>query len=305
MCGHSLRKERFAHKRPPINEQRKLPIMPSKPVKYYFGRLNLIATYQDKREFLLRGLRTDKFVQHRNHVWGFFDIKELQSNQGFFIHGYLVKYKPEGEQEVAIPEKHSLGEVRVPNTVVAKSRFFLHVESGLIAYHPVGGQIEIDTFTERFVEIFHEALDKFFVNAEIQAIEERFQVLELMKKFRSISKVEIYLHPSNPNLAELWKNVDQRLKKIGVTNYKETYESDKRDVSLTVTDDEEIRSKIAMAEDGYGKGAVTGELEGETRTITTSDNPITAEASGDDEQPAKVLEELSKSLQNIFDRFIR
>lgn len=279
--------------------------MPTRPVKYYFGRLNLIATYNDKREFLLKGLRTDKLIERRNFVWGFFDIKEIESPQGLYIHGYLVKYRPESEKEVALPDKHKLGEVTIPNIVEAKSRFFLHVESGLIAYHPIGNDIENETFCERFVEIFHDALDNFFVNAEIQAIEERFQVLELLKKFKSISKVEISLHPSNPNLSELWKDFDERLKGVSATSYKEIYENDKPGATLKVAEDKDIRGKIAMAEDGYGKAGVTGEMDGEQRTITTRDNPITAVAPGDDEEPENVLESLSESLQKIFDRFIK
>jgi hypothetical protein len=279
--------------------------MPNKPVRYYFGRLNLIATFKDKREFILRGLRTDKFIERRNFIWGFFDIKEIKTNQGLFIHGYLVKYRPKSELEVALPEKHRLGEVTAPNLVEAKSRFFLHIESGLIVYHPVGGQIENDVFCERFIEIFHEALDKFFVNAEIQAIEERFQVLEIIKKFKSISKVEIYLHPSNPNLSDLWKDIDQRLKTLSATSYKEVYENDKKESTLNVADDSEIRGKVAMAEDGYGKASVTGELEGEVKTVSTKDNPITALAPGDEEEPEKVLESLDESLRRIFQRFIK
>jgi len=279
--------------------------MPNKPVRYYFGRLNLIATFKDRREFILGGLRTDKFIERRNFIWGFFDIKEINTNQGLFIHGYLVKYRPESELEVALPEKHKLGEVTAPNLVEAKSRFFLHIESGLIVYHPVGGQIENDVFCERFIEIFHEALDKFFVNAEIQAIEERFQVLEIIKKFKSISKVEIYLHPSNPNLSDLWKDIDQRLKTLSATSYKEVYENDKKESTLNVADDSEIRGKVAMAEDGYGKASVTGELEGEVKTVSTKDNPITALAPGDEEEPEKVLESLDESLRRIFQRFIK
>ena len=279
--------------------------MPNKPVKYYFGRFNLIATYQNKKEFLLRGLQTKKYIPHRNHLWGFVEITEIKTNQGLFIHGYLVKYKAESGEEVVLPEKHKLGEVRVPNTVEAKSRFFLHIESGLIAYHPVGGQIENEMFSERFVEIFHEALDKMFVNAEIQAIEDRFQVLEIIKKFRSISKVEVYLHPSNPNLSPLWKNVDARIKKVGANNYTEVYEVTKEGSTLDVADDEDIRGKIAMAEDGYGEADVTGDMDGEVRRISTKDNPITAQAPGDEETPESVLENLKDPLQRIFDRFIK
>ena len=39
--------------------------MPDFDVKYVFGRLNLIATFTDKKKYFLKGLTKSRFVQKR------------------------------------------------------------------------------------------------------------------------------------------------------------------------------------------------------------------------------------------------
>jgi hypothetical protein len=278
--------------------------MANRPIRYYFGRLNLIANYTDKRDFLLIGLRTSKYVEHRGYKWGFFEASELQSEFGLFLHGYFVKYRPETDEEVAVPETHKLSDEAIANRVIAKSRFFLHVESGLIAYHPVGNQIENQTFCDRFVQLFQEAFDNLFVNAEIQVIEEQFKIFDAIKKFKSISKVFVYLHPSNPSNSDRWERIDKRLKKLGASSFHEQYDGKPDGKGLDIVEDEELTSKIFMADDGYGKADVTGEMNGEVRIVSTKDNPITALAPNDEEPPENVITKLSTAIRKIFSRFV-
>jgi hypothetical protein len=277
--------------------------MTERSVRYYFGRFNLIANFEDKRDFILKGLQVHKFIEFRGYNWGFFEIIELNSEFGPFIHGFLVKYRPSTEEEVAVPQSHRLTLAAIANRVIAKARFFLNIESGLIAYHPVGNQIPNSTFCERFVRIFEEAHRKFFINAEIQAIEEQYRIFEAIKKFSSIARVFVALHPSNPSNIDRWKRIDERLKKIGASNYNEQYEANIEIKSLTIEGDEELTNKIYMAEDGYGRADITGNIEGEYKTISTKDNPITSQAPGDDEPPENVLVKLNSTIKNILKRF--
>ncbi len=281
--------------------------MGKKPIRYYFGRLNLIATFKDKKKFLLDGLTKQLILEkRRGSNWGFFDVSEMQTQRGPFLHGFLVKYKPASEEEVANPVTHRLGDEEAKNRVIAKARFFLHVESGIIAYHPVGYQIDNEIFCERFPEILMEAHDGFFVNAEIQAIEERFKIFDALKKFKNISKVAIYLHPSNPSNSDRWERTDKRLKKMEAASYREEWESKPLGGGLKdVAEDEDLTAKIAMADDGYGKADITGEIDGEKKTISTRDNPITTQAPSDDHPPETILEQLSRTLDSIFARFTK
>lgn len=278
--------------------------MPYRTIKYYFGRLNLIAVFDDKREFLFKALKTNRVQQYRGYNWGFFDIVELESELGNFFHGYLVKYKPEFSEEVANPDTHSLEDQEIDNFVMAKSRFFLHIKSGIITYHPVGNIISRQTFVERFCKLFEYSLDNMFVNAEIQSIEEDYTIFEVIRSFKKIKRVHIYLHPSNPSNRDRWKRTDERLKNLGASSYYERYEVDEEIGSLNVIEDEEINSKIAMADDGYGKVDITGEIDGELQTVSTSDNPIATQAPNDEVEARNVLERLFIKLKDIFDRFI-
>lgn len=277
--------------------------MPIRPVQYYFGRLNILANYDDKRKFLLKALKTKKKLEHRNSNWGFFEIKELQSEFGDFIHGFLVKYRPDFSEEVANEETHNLQIQDIENFVIAKSRFFLHIESGLIAYHPSGNAIRPKIFKVRFTKLFEFALDDFFISTEIQSIEEEFKIFDAIKRFQKIRTVNIYLHPSNPTNRDRWKRTDDRLKELRVGSYQEKYDAEPVSGDLDIREDEEIASKIVMADDGYGIAEVSGILDNEEKKISTGDNPTSTQAPNDEESAENVLEALANKIRELFGRF--
>lgn len=275
--------------------------MKTKEDKYYFGRFNILGQLGNKKEFIFKGLKTKKTTLKRSYSWGFFEIAEIKIDKDNFITGYLVKYKPITETEIVKEETHSLAEKNASNLVIAKSRFFLHIESNLIAYRATVKVISAKQFRESFVELFNSAYDDFFVDTEIQTIEEQFEILESIKEFSSISHVSIYLHPSNPRNTDRWKRVDERLKTLNVRSYKEEYDFNPN--SKHIGNDEEALSKIAMADDGYGKADITGVRDGETKTISTTDNPITTIAPSDTETPEEILESLITTFKKILARF--
>ena len=248
--------------------------------RYYFGRLNIIPVQAEaeKHKLLIDGLTHRTFLGKRGVMWGFYKVAELGSNQGTFLQGYLVKYRPETQEEVAVPETRQLDEQTIENLVSAKAHFFLHIASGLIAYHP-GGEIPRRLFTTRFVELLEQALGNFFVDAEIQTIDEPYRILEAIKQFSRISCVSIYLHPSNPALRDIWKDTDERLKRLGTASYRERYIASKQG-TLHLQDDPQIHRGFAMAEDGYGRAEVVGVLDERPITVSTADSPMAAVVEG-------------------------
>ena len=274
----------------------------TRPIRYFFGRLNVVMPSDQKKALLKKGFEAKQTLSKYGCDWGFFDIQEIETEEGVFFAGYLAKFKSEGEAEVAMPEKHQLVEESIKNKVIAKSRFFLHVKSGLMAYHPVGADIDRETFSERFVALFQLGQD-FFFDADVQAIEEQYKILETMKKFEKITKVRISLHPSNPSNTDLWKGIDDRLKKIGVSNYIEEFETKNPENGLEIVDDLEVKGKVAMADDGYGRADVTGIIEGEHKTISTKDNPISVAVTSAPEEAEKTLDSLMTTIRKIFSRF--
>jgi hypothetical protein len=281
--------------------------MADQPI-YLFGRLNLVAAYENyeaKRTLLLRGLHSKAEVEVRGVLWSFLDVGETTADDERFAYGYLVKYRRITEEEVARPDLGSIGDTPIENLIVAKARFFLHLQSGVIAFHPVGGQVEANAFCDRFKRVFENEFQGFFVAAEIQMIQEQYKIFEVLSEFETVTKVQLSLHPSNPNLSEMWKDIDKDLKNKGVDSYVEIYEAGKKSPTLNIVNDKNVRGKIAMAEDGYGKAAVTGKLRGKTKTVTTRDNPVSGQARNEQFTPREVLDDLLSVFRLIFSRFLK
>jgi len=268
------------------------------------GRLNVVSSETDKRQLFSNALSSKAVLQVGRQRWGFYEFKGLEDLAGTFFTGYLVKYRPEDEEEVVVPEDHSLTENAIRNRVTAKSRFFLHVATSVIAYHSIAGQIPRNTFGTRFVQVFRNAMNEFFVEAEIEPIGNDDELLNLLKRFSEVHNVSISLHPSNPSSRDIWKDVDERIRKINATKYIEKYEIDPRKGSLNVASDADITSKISMAQDGYGQAQITGKLDGKEQTVTTQDNPIGVILTDyDDEHPEQILPELTETILSLITRF--
>lgn len=273
-------------------------------VKYYFGRFNLIAQYSEtKEQFLYNGLVKGNEINIGNYKWGFYNIEKVSIQSDKYICGYLVKYNPSKEEEVVDSLSHKLTLEEINDSVKAKSRFFLHIHSGLISFHPISNQITVDQFINNFSEIFMQSYDNFFVNAEIQIISDRFSLLEMLNKFSEIIELNITLFPSNPSLSPIWKDVDNKLKELDLSKYSEHYDVKQGKNGDKLRKDEQIRAKLTMAEDGYGKGEVKGIMDNEVIIITTADNPVISFAPGDESENVSVLTALLDAINKIFDRF--
>jgi hypothetical protein len=272
-------------------------------IRYYFGRLNIIAVYDDKRQFLLTSLRADVVVATKTYNWGFFNIEEIETPDRSFVHGFLVKYAPEGEEEIVVPESRQINDEAIKNRLNAKSRFFLHIPSGLIAYHPVGGRIEQHQFRKHFAQLITEANEGFFTSAEIQSVDDEYVFMDLVRQFQTIQKVRVFLVPSNPSNRDVWERTDDRLKRLNAATYEEEIVAHPKSDGLNVWEDTELTSKFVMAQDGYGEATVTGKIDGENKTVSTKENPITTQAPNDDKEPDKVLAILKFTFDKIFQRF--
>lgn len=274
----------------------------SATTRYYFSRLNIIASYStDKYEFVLRGIDTFGAIHKRNHTWGFFEVDTVDYAEEKFITGYLVKYDPSGEEEEVVnPDTQQLEETKLPNSVASKSRFFLHVQSGLVAYYLRSG-ISSKQFKERFKELFERSYDDFFVDVTIQDIEDQYDFFERIDRLQKVLKVEISLHPSNPSNHDRWKSVDERIKGIGADKYKESYEAKEGSGGLNVKKDEDFNGKAHMAQDGYGKTKVVGLVNDDRVTISTGEKPLTAAAPIEGEKKV-VLSSLLPTFKNVFNR---
>jgi hypothetical protein len=274
-------------------------------VTYLFGRLNIIAPESDKLTIYSTALRQSApALRHRLHRWGFSDVVLVQDDDlGDFYEGYLVKFKDQESVEVVDTEARMIEDESVHNLVAAHSRFFLHLGSGIIAYHPVGTQISGPAFVMRFAELVEHAFDNFFISAEILPINEPEVLAEAIRRFDRIDHLSIYLHPSNPSNRQLWRRIDERLQAMNAIDYREEYHGKGSEGGLKPEIDKSIGRKIAMAEDGYGHAEFTGMRKGKRRTVSTRSSPLSAAAPGDATPSSSVLKALSDSFHSVLGRF--
>ena len=241
---------------------------------YYWGRLNLIAAYTSKYDFLLTCLQSGAHIFKNNHDWGIFDVKEINIANYTFVVGHLVKYKIKKVEEMVDRAQKKLTATEIKDLAIAKSRFVLHIDSGLIAYHPISRYISDSTFRKVFSMLIEKARNGLLVNVEIQVISEEHDILKAIKEFDTIEKLSIYLHPSNPTFRHIWEPVDRELKELRAEKHNSSYFSKK---GLNIDEKSSAYAKISMATDGYGKADLIGKKDQQARKASTEKLPVKTE----------------------------
>jgi hypothetical protein len=278
--------------------------MKSPTVPYYFGRLNLIAPRPDKKNFILDSLRIPTELPVKSHRFGFFDIEELKVNNHEFVFGKLVKFRPELSTEVADRKTHTLEEKILLDSIVAKAPFVLHFRTGIIAFRTSYGHITIANFRKYFAALILLANDHFFVDAEVLPVAEELEIQSAIRSLRAILVVDVTLHPTNPSNRHLYKRTDDRIKELEAGTLKEKLIAKDEDKGLRVLEDSETMGKIAMAEDGYGSARIVGvrQSDGQRITISTKDEPVTANIEREAESPLDIASQLMGTFQRLFER---
>lgn len=269
--------------------------------RFLFARLNLIAQYEDKRHFVQAGLQSKQFRRVREHLWGFFEVESLDKHADYLT-GYLAKVRPQNAEEVGDLVSHSISLTTVENRAIAKSRFFLHVPTGLLAYQYVSSHIEQRTFEEQFARLFEEGYKQFFVTADVLTVEERANFFEAIAKFDRVQSITVTLHPTNPHFSEIYRSIDERLKAIEAKDYKESISAAPNGPGLNISNDADIQSKAAMAEDGYGKVSASGTRDGRQVSASTSKNPLTVSVETKDRSAGEILGDLVDEFASIIRR---
>jgi len=266
----------------------------------YFGRLNVICpfTKEEKIEYIFNSLNKQMSEEEKDFMYGFFEIKRFNHMDKAFVTGLLVKYKIETDEEIVDESNRVLDKTMIPNKIIAKSEFILHLHSGIIAYHPITNHIPNNKFRTEFCKLLEKANNRIFVNAEIQPIDEEAKIFEAIKKFEIIYSLKIALHPSNPSNRNRWKKTDDKLRKMEVENYCEIYRSRH---GIKIDENDEAYGNIIMAADGYGEARIKGTREGKETSASTTQLQMTLKV--ENEPLLSSMELLYKSFHKIFERF--
>lgn len=239
-------------------------------VNYYFARMNIVIPYDGKKiDFLKEMLCEGTNKKIKNYVWTFLNISEFSEQDDTYIRGNLAKYTENYDEEVIENGKSVLKKIN--NKVQGKSDFILECKTGLIAFTVVTNSISPKQFGDMFSELCRENVDVPIMPVDIALITDKKQVFERISSWDKVEKVTVTLHPSNPNSSKIWADVDKKMKKLNIGSYKSIYRSESED-GLRVED--EIRSEIAMATDGYGVADLSGEKDKRKVQATTKKSSI-------------------------------
>jgi len=231
----------------------------------------------DNCESLLSFLERGRIDKTRVYEWAFTDIEVIELENEKFICGNLVKYKEELYEDVVDEIVHKTHLTTIENGVIAKSLFFLHCESLVIAYHPSYNDIIPETFRSEFGKLIEINNTEFVYSCLLEVISDEKKIIEAIKKFEVISKLEIKLKPSNIQIRGLCKETDEKIKAMNANEYKQVYKSDK---GLVIKESSQPYKEIIMAVVGYGKAKIIGikdEIEDEA---STEKLPITVKVEG-------------------------
>jgi hypothetical protein len=270
---------------------------------YLFARFHLLASYQgDKTQYILKGLETPTVLVARGSKWGFYKVETIELDGELFIAGYLVKYLSTVSVEVADEKEHVTAKHEIENYIRAQSRFFMHVETGAIAYHEVSNEIGEGTFRKRFAKLFETAYKDLLVEVELVSINEEKGVLNLLKRAEKIISISTRIYPSNPNINPIWKEIDDDMKKRNITSRKEKIESDKPG-GIIIEGSDEIEARIAMTEDGYGSTQARVILDGEPHVLSTYERSVSSSIPDEVESASSILGYLRDTFTSIQKRF--
>ncbi|MGX7687030.1 DUF4747 family protein [Flectobacillus roseus] len=243
--------------------------------KLLFARYTIVSAtaIQNKITFLIKGLENVQKITANNLIYRFTEVEPISIDETTFITGFLVKYKPEDEEEVYNELTDSIQKESVPNKIQGRARFLIHPSSSIIIFKETPGNFSSKLFIDKFCTLFERNHGGFLVEMYIETIKEQYSFLEKLNSFQRIEKIEMTLFPSNPNHGEMWKDVDIKLRNNNISKYKEIQEN-KKNTSIIV--DNETKSKILMAEDGYGATKASGINEhGRPDKISTNRNEKT------------------------------
>lgn len=275
--------------------------MPRRYRTYYFARLNLVGSWDSKRDFIFSALTSELTVTKGRFRYGFFDIRDLDSAEGAYAFGHLVKYKPVLEGEIVDEQRREIVEGGLPMGVVAKPEFLLNYRSSLVAYRPISNRLSQRQFRHVFASLMEAAHHDFFVGAELQSIVEDYKIDEAIQRFAKISRISVDIHPSNPNNRDIYRHIDKRLKDLNAAKIKETIIAKEGGINRETLKDDDALKALTMASDGYGFGTVEGEIEGRRTAVTTEDSPVQQDVIATDD-PENLLDQLRSTFWRIVRR---
>jgi len=263
---------------------------------YKFGRLHMIGFFteiEQKKDFVIKCLYNPfKISSVKGNMWNIINVNKVYK---YFV-GYMVKYSDSSQEEIVDETENTLQTTNINKKVNEKYPFVMNIEDFVIAYT----ENQNSDFKNTFCDILNNTSTKFSIaNFEISEISDNKKFFDEIGRAEFVNKIKIELQPSNPKFKELWKEVDEDLRKAGIQKLKEQYEGE----NIKVEEHSNLSKKLYMASDGYGIGEAICLIDGDEVKISTNNNQLTKDVNFNKDEVMNAVNELDIVFENIKNRY--
>lgn len=191
----------------------------------------------------IQNAELERLVENPSFEWKFGDIEVTDK----YVFGRLGKIRKGKTKFVYNEDKKSFLEVETNETEAEVSNFLISLDRHIIVFEerPHLGYKE-------FMEIFKITFSRFFNQEDALTIElltNKQMIESILRKSRKIVKTHFVLTPSNPDMNEESKLIDEELKKMRADSIKLDIKAKN---GLDYSKPNLLRSAIAQGNQGYG-----------------------------------------------------
>ena len=219
----------------------------------------------------------------------------MKEENSLYYSGKLNKVKPDATVTVMTKNYKEELEKEEPDMVLYSSEFIYIPQYSGIAFHSIPNYIEPKKFITIFSRVIENTLGNFFVDCQINLLDDLDSFFKKLNNFSSISTMKATVNPPNPLFGRFWKSLKEYIEKRNATELqiKEMNKNNnlrtliKELIMLILNKDEKeidlyLKSNdispldlaILMSLDGYGNGRIDGHVNGQYKFIKTHEKII-------------------------------
>jgi hypothetical protein len=225
-----------------------------------------------------------------SNTWNIVAVETLPFENTSFIFGKLSKIKPDATVKVMTQNYSKEIEKDEPDMVISSSEFVYIPDYSGIAFHSIPNHIEPKKFVQIFTRIIEDSLGAFFVQCELNLIDDLTSFLKKLDSIQEINRIKISVNPPNPLYGKFWKSLKEYLEGRNAEELTMVESSKKKNLRTRIKEllallvegneekiDEYIKQNqsslldlgILMSLDGYGSGRIDGTTNGKHEFVKT------------------------------------
>ena len=261
---------------------------------YLFSKLSILKGAQDFEYIIRTALESNISVQHSAYWWGAANIDNLSFGEEEFKTGYLVKFLQEDQQETISEDLKKIIIDVTARRIQRKARFFLHLKTGIL-FH--SSSVSAKQFNEVFAQIINNAHGGVFVDTKVIPIPISTDMLQTIRDFESIERIDFVLRPANPHWRDIQNDIKERFDKFKADEFRESIRS--RRGGLSLSDQDEITGKVKLTEGGNGLTRILGILNGQKQLRSSTMDQERDISQSNDKDTNGIIKDLWDSFKRI------